>query len=223
VPLPASLPAHHPYARGRDVASPPTLTSLVTAQLAGIDALLERAKLPVLPGLSEPLSREQRLDRSRREDAVAREVQALQDWTAEQLASPCGPPGTEVRAVLAHRNVWVRTKVRDVLVSYGVDVVAEVTDGACASAVVAAEQPDVLLVEDRLPFFDGLHVLERVRDLSATRITVQVMDSAQMHDYLDAGASAVFAWGTRPAEAADLLLGRVGADARPAADLAVGA
>jgi CheY-like chemotaxis protein len=62
-----------------------------------------------------------------------------------------------------------------------------VDNGADAVGVVAAEQPDLLLVEDRLPMVSGEQVIAGVRTFSPnTLIAAQVAYSDRVGALLDA-------------------------------------
>lgn len=154
------------------------------------------------------LSREDRLDLARRGDAVARQRQAMLDRTAAQLrdSGDLLRPAATTRAVLAHRNAWFRTAVATGLRDAGVDVVADLVNGADAVGVVVAEQPDVLLVEDRLPMVCGLELCRAVATWAPrTLLAVQVADEWQIGPLLDAGATTVFTRRTPPADVAGAL------------------
>ena len=55
-----------------------------------------------------------------------------------------------------HRQAWFRGKVASGLQAGGVAVEADLENGADALGAVVAEQPDFLLVEDKLPMVSGL-------------------------------------------------------------------
>jgi CheY-like chemotaxis protein len=68
-----------------------------------------------------------------------------------------------LRVVLVDDDERFRAVARRTLVADGVDVVAEVDDGADALAVVALWGPDVVLLDIGLPGIDGLEVARRLR------------------------------------------------------------
>jgi len=109
--------------------------------------------------------------------------------------------------VLAHRNDWLRGKVRDLLCFEGVEVVGEFADGADAAGTLVAEQPDLLLVEDLLPTLRGIQVIGRARRFApGTVVGAQVQDSTGVQPAVDAGALAVFTRRIPPAQIAERLL-----------------
>jgi CheY-like chemotaxis protein len=177
-----------------------TPLELLLAQLAGIDGAVRRASQTPFATLVPPFTREQQLDRSRWDDAVARELTALRTYAQRELETPVA--GCEPRAVVAHRSDWVRDRIAEALGRHEIRVVARLDNGADAVGVTVAEQPDLLIVEDRLPSFSGLQVMHRVRELSAALVVVQVLGTEQIGEFLDAGADAVSIFGTPPTDVA---------------------
>lgn len=154
------------------------------------------------------LSHEQRLDRQRRLDALIRTQQAIvaraddPTWVAEPALR-----ASAARAVVVHRDDWFRKKVTNRLTDAGVDVIATRTNGADALAVVILDQPDLVLLEDRLPSLNGPTLLQWARQVAPrTVFGVQVADAMQIAACLDAGAQAVFTRRVHPdAIAAELM------------------
>lgn len=68
-----------------------------------------------------------------------------------------------LRVVLVDDDGRFRAVARRTLVADGVDVVAEVEDGAEAMAAIALCDPDVVLLDIGLPGTDGLEVARRLR------------------------------------------------------------
>jgi DNA-binding NarL/FixJ family response regulator len=68
-----------------------------------------------------------------------------------------------LRVVLVDDDGRFRAVARRTLVADGVDVVAEVDDGAAALAAIALWGPDVVLLDIGLPGTDGLEVARRLR------------------------------------------------------------
>ena len=156
------------------------------------------------------ITREMRLDLSRRLEARRREQAALLARAEEQLRRGPELLARGPRAVLVHRREWVRNRVAEDLVLAGVRVVAMLDNGADAIGVTVVEQPDLLLVEDALPMRSGPEVIREIRQYSAgTRIAAHVDGSAAMETVLDAGASAAFTRQAAPAEIAQGLLALV--------------
>lgn len=72
-----------------------------------------------------------------------------------------------VTVVIADDSADVRLALRLYLESLsGVEIVAEVGDGAAAVSMVAAHRPDVVLLDLAMPVMDGLTALPRIREAS---------------------------------------------------------
>lgn len=182
---------------------------LLAAQVAAIDAWHRARRAAEAAAESAALSRELRLDLSRRAAARRREQSALEARAEQQLreAGTVLAGRARVRAVLAHRNAWLRTAVARRLESQGVLVVGEFEDGADAAGTVVVEQPDLVLVEDRLPTVSGLEVVQRVRSFAAAAVVgAQCLDADGIQPMADAGAQVVVTRQVPPGEIADLLV-----------------
>ncbi|SDF76314.1 DNA-binding response regulator, NarL/FixJ family, contains REC and HTH domains [Lentzea fradiae] len=96
------------------------------------------------------------------------------------------------RVVIADDQAFVRIGFRMILESGGVEVVGEAADGAEAVAVVRAEQPDVVLMDIRMPAMDGLEATRRiVRETGGCRVLMLTTFDLDryVYDALAAGAS----------------------------------
>ncbi|MCU1592912.1 MAG: DNA-binding response regulator [Frankiales bacterium] len=192
--------------RVRPLAVPRTETGVLLDQLRGIEAWTCRHR-PSELDLDAATTREDRLDLARRRDVVERQRQALQDWTAQQLRMSGDVHRTApLRAVIVHRSPWFRAKVALELQHGGVAVIAQLENGAEAVGVVVAEQPDVVLVEDKLPMINGLEVTKAVRAYAPRAVVVaQVTNEWETAPFLEAGAATAYPRRTPPADiAADL-------------------
>lgn len=173
-------------------------------QLRGIDAWV--GDHPVADSrLDGAASREVRLDLARRRDVLDRQRHALLDRTALQLrhSDQLLHAAVAPRAVLVHRNAWFTGKVADGLAAHGVDVLACVENGADAVGIVVAEQPDLVLVEDKLPMLSGLDVVRAVRRYApAALVAVQVEQDWQIGPFLDAGVTTAYTRRVPPADIA---------------------
>ena len=145
--------------------------------------------------------REQRLDARRRLEGLQRAQAALLAradvairGSQELLAGP-----RPALAVIAHRNEWLRNKIALALAAEGAEVLAVVEDGSDALGIVVAEQPDVLLVEDRLPTMSGVEVVQHVRRFAPHTLIATQVEGTLPRDMLAAGASAVFSRRIPPA------------------------
>jgi CheY-like chemotaxis protein len=79
-----------------------------------------------------------------------------------------------MRVVLVDDDGRFRAVARRTLVADGVDVVAEVDDGAEALAVIAHWMPDVVLLDIGLPGIDGLEVARRLRAVTGGPVVILI-------------------------------------------------
>jgi DNA-binding NarL/FixJ family response regulator len=68
------------------------------------------------------------------------------------------------RVVVADDQALVREGIRTLLQVAGIDVVAEAADGAEALVAIEAHDPEVVLMDLRMPRHDGIWALERLRE-----------------------------------------------------------
>jgi len=98
------------------------------------------------------------------------------------------------RVVIADDQALVRGGFRMILGAAGIPVVAEASDGAQAVAAVLEHQPDVMLMDIRMPGMDGLDATRRILGLPAgagCRIIILTTFDLDQYVYaaLTAGAS----------------------------------
>ncbi|MCX5383056.1 response regulator transcription factor [Streptomyces sp. NBC_00083] len=97
-----------------------------------------------------------------------------------------------IRVVIADDQEMVRTGFRMILESRDdIEVVADVVDGNAALEAVARLQPDVLLLDIRMPGLDGLEVTRRLAGRDRPRIVIcTTFDLDEyVHSALHGGAS----------------------------------
>ena len=182
---------------------------IIESQLAAIEAWNAARRATEAAVETRQLTREMRLDVTRRMRARRREQQAVIARADEHLRESGQVLGARdgIRAVIAHRNEWLRGKVAGRLRECGVVVVGAFEDGADAAGAMVVEQAELLLVEDRLPTLPGIDVVRRVRAFSPlTVIGAHVLDSGGVAAHVDAGARAVFTRRIPPVEIADQLV-----------------
>ncbi len=81
-----------------------------------------------------------------------------------------------IRVVLADDHDLVRTCIRTLLASHGIDVVAEAGDGRSLLRDVREHRPDVALVDVSMPLLDGIEATRRIAKLSSeTRVVILTM------------------------------------------------
>lgn len=82
-----------------------------------------------------------------------------------------------LRVVLIDDDPRFRAKASRTLVSEGAQVVAELSDGAGAVEAAATWEPDVVLVDIRMPGVDGLEAARRLRDTQHGPIVILISTS----------------------------------------------
>ena len=113
---------------------------------------------------------------------------------------------TPIRVVLAEDQPMVRAGFGSLLDSRtDIDVVGEAATGAEALEQVRAHQPDVAVMDIRMPEMDGLEATRRITTDPALKQTrVLVLTTFELDEYvfgaLDAGASGFLLKGGEPAD-----------------------
>jgi DNA-binding NarL/FixJ family response regulator len=101
-----------------------------------------------------------------------------------------------IRIVLVDDQTLVRQGIRSLLeLASDVSIVAEASDGDEAVAVIRRENPDVVLLDLRMPGLDGLEVLERLRDLDSPPACRVLIVSASLDEETERAARAAGAAG----------------------------
>ncbi|GAA2750342.1 response regulator transcription factor [Kitasatospora cinereorecta] len=101
-------------------------------------------------------------------------------------ASVTGP----LRVVLADDQTLVRTGFRLILMSEGIEVVAEATNGTEAVEAVRRTRPDVVLMDIRMPETDGLEATRRIVTDAADSPRVIILTTFDLDHYVYAALSA---------------------------------
>ena len=152
-------------------------------------------------------SREQDLDAARERDVVRAMQGALSDRLADASTGDRAVGAGGPTAVVAHRDGWYGGRIAEALAGSGVHVLAVLQDGAQAVGVAVAEQPDLVVVEDRLPTLSGPRAVRAVRRwCEAAKVAAQIDHPDRRGDLLDAGAHAVFTRRDAPPDVAAVLL-----------------
>jgi DNA-binding NarL/FixJ family response regulator len=109
------------------------------------------------------------------------------------------------RVLIADDQALVRTGFRMILTARGIDVVGEASDGAEAVAAARELQPDVVLMDIRMPTMDGLQATRLILD-QATYCRVLILTTFDLdryvYDALAAGASGFLLKDVTPAHLA---------------------
>lgn len=117
---------------------------ILSDQLSGIDAWNAANSARAGAERAATLTREMRLDLSRRMHARRQEQQALLERARQHMERSAALLAVEhaaPRAVVVHRNAWLRATVVEGLEERGVQVVAVLEDGAQAAGALVVEQP----------------------------------------------------------------------------------
>lgn len=95
------------------------------------------------------------------------------------------------RVVLVDDQTLIRQGVRGLLEVAGIEVVGEAADGAAGLETIEATEPDVVLLDIRMPRFDGLWALQRMRERgleTPVLVLTTFDDDAQLLEAVRAGA-----------------------------------
>ncbi|GGR93329.1 DNA-binding response regulator [Streptomyces aureoverticillatus] len=96
-----------------------------------------------------------------------------------------------ITVVIADDQDMVRTGFRMILESQpDIEVLADVTDGEAALAAVARHDPDVLLLDIRMPRLDGLEVTRRLAARAGVRPRVVIVTTFDLDEYVHAALGA---------------------------------
>jgi CheY-like chemotaxis protein len=172
---------------------------------AAVQEFLEARSMPVELGPGHGAAREVRVELERREAVRRLEQEALQARAQAQAAGQ--PDAARPRAVVVHRVAWTRDALCRELLKAGVEVVEMHEDGASGLGSVVAEQPDLVVVQQQLPWKDGLEVVREVRRYApSARVAVHLDQPLSEQDARAAGAHAVFPRTTRPADMVPALM-----------------
>ncbi|HEY7049902.1 MAG TPA: response regulator transcription factor [Jatrophihabitantaceae bacterium] len=111
-----------------------------------------------------------------------------------------------IRVLLADDQPLVRAGFRLILdAEEGIAVVGEADEGAAAVALARREQPDIVLMDIRMPGVDGLEATRRIADDSTLGgVKVLILTTFELDEYvfeaLRSGASGFLVKHTQPAE-----------------------
>jgi two-component system, response regulator PdtaR len=109
-----------------------------------------------------------------------------------------------MRILVAEDETIIRLDLRDLLVRCGFDVVAEARDGEEAVALAREHEPDLAIMDVKMPRLDGIEAARRILDERPIPI---VMLTAYGQDELVSRAveAGVFGYLVKPFREADLL------------------
>jgi DNA-binding NarL/FixJ family response regulator len=111
-----------------------------------------------------------------------------------------------LRVVVVDDQALMRTGFRMILESADIEVVAEAKNGLEAVSVVAATNPDVVLMDIRMPELDGVEATRRIHESGSTA-RVLILTTFDLDDYvysaLRAGAAGFLLKDTPPEKLID--------------------
>ncbi len=81
-------------------------------------------------------------------------------------------PPDAIKVLIAEDEAIIRLDLKEMLEEEGIDVVGEAADGDAALRLAEERQPDLVIMDIKMPGMDGLAAAERVveRDLAAVLI-----------------------------------------------------
>jgi CheY-like chemotaxis protein len=187
---------------------PPETAPAAWNRRAAAEAWSRRAELLEELSKRASTSREARMDAQRRLEALRRTQAALLARTEETVAEALASLEEVPRAVLVHRSAWMREKLSLHLSELGVQVRAEADDGAEGLGIAIAEQPDVVVIEDRLPSLLAVELVAGVREyVPQAIVAAQVEHDEDVPRLVEAGVAAVFSRRIPPGLIAEELAG----------------
>ncbi len=97
-----------------------------------------------------------------------------------------------MKVLIADDQALVRAGFRLILKTAGIDVVAEAADGEQAVAAVLEHQPDVVLMDIRMPHLDGIEATERILAAgeAAAGIRIIILTTFDLDQYVYAALAA---------------------------------
>lgn len=90
-----------------------------------------------------------------------------------------------IRIVLVDDHTLFRVGLEGLLTSRGIDVVASLRDGQNCVKVIKELQPDIVLLDMRMPGTDGLGVLKLIRQQGIASAVVMLTTSSDSDDLID--------------------------------------
>jgi DNA-binding NarL/FixJ family response regulator len=100
------------------------------------------------------------------------------------MTPPAGPHPAPLRVLVADDQELVRAGFRLILEAAGLVVVGEAAHGAEALALAAAEHPDVVLMDIRMPVMDGLEATRRLTAPGPGAPKVVILTTFDLDDYV---------------------------------------
>ncbi len=81
-----------------------------------------------------------------------------------------------LQVLIVEANYLITLAIRRQVQELGCQVIGEVADGLAALVLAQSRQPDVVLLDDRLPEMDGLEATRRIRFSSSIPVVLLSAD-----------------------------------------------
>ncbi len=105
------------------------------------------------------------------------------------MTSSLGPP-TSIRVVIVDDQPLIRQGFSMILAAHGdIDVVGEAADGLAALDEIVTSEPDVVLMDIRMPLLDGIEATRRIR-LVAPHTRILILTTFGLDEYVTAALTA---------------------------------
>ncbi|MCC9016260.1 MULTISPECIES: response regulator transcription factor [Flavobacterium] len=89
-----------------------------------------------------------------------------------------------IRVVLADNHVFVRDGIKSLLENeVNIEVVGEATDGIDTLEAVAASEPDLLILDIRMPHLTGIEVVEKLRSEN-NKVKIIILTTHESEEYV---------------------------------------
>ena len=109
-----------------------------------------------------------------------------------------------MKALIAEDEALIRLDLRQMLVRAGLDICAEARDGAEAVELARTEQPDIAILDVKMPQLDGIEAARRI--VAERPIPVVIVSAFSEHRLVQRAADAgVYGYLAKPFREEDLL------------------
>jgi two-component system, response regulator PdtaR len=109
------------------------------------------------------------------------------------------------RVVIAEDEAIIRLDLKEILLDEGYDVVGETGQGDEAVELVGAHQPDLVILDVKMPGTDGLAAARAIRDLGI-KVAVLILTAFSQRDLIDEARDAgVAAYLVKPFQRIELI------------------
>lgn len=178
----------------------------------GVRAWVVQARRELKHLETDPGAREDQLDHRRQAQSLRRTLEAIDRFEGKPSRAT-----DQCAAVLIHRREWIREQLSDRFARAGVDVIGSVEDGSAGLALTLVEQPDLIVLEDRLPWMRAVDIVRTVHDFAPeTLVVVQAETVESGEECVAAGASVALSRTAPPDELYEACLRLLSLDDRAA-------